>query len=514
MSLITRNKRAVYIAGIIAGAFAPNIIALSLWLYAGASADKTGSLLNGFAIIAAANIVIVSFNAYMAIKKTYNPLHKLTLAAEQIAAGKLDIPVKYKTGDATESLAQAIEGIRETMTNSFEALGEHVKELQKRVAELKFLTKVDEAILAGSQLDNIFDLVTEEICELSNADFSCITLLDNNGYIKIKSVCGFTEKERRTLENGLIGRAVDSNTCPSIALGQSIIISDIAASGLNNGVKEIYGRLGIESMLAVPLISKERAIGSIIVWYKSVKSFTDEEIERFMLFADQTSVAVKSASLVGGMQSLNIEVMRALANAIDARDTYTANHSDRVSRLAVALAQELGLNEDETRNIEYAGLLHDIGKIGIEENILNKPDSLTEEEMEMMKRHAIMSADIIKPIIFLKDVVPIVVYHHERYDGKGYPYGIAGDKIPFGARILAVADSLEAMTSTRPYRPEMPLREGARRLAAGSGTQFDPAVVEAMIKVVERIEFVEHFDDDHLYDAADDGPPSKIGNAI
>jgi len=315
MSPITRNKRAVYITGIIVGAVAPNIIALSLWLYAGASPDKTGSMLNGFAIIAAVNIVIVSFNAYMAIKKTHNPLHKLTLAAEQIAAGKLDIPVKYKTGDATESLAQAIEEIRETMTNSFEALGEYVKELQERVAELKFLTKVDEAILAGNQLDNIFDLITEQICELSNADFSCITLLDNNGYIKTKSVCGFTEKERRTLENGLIGRAVDSNTCPSIALGQSIIISDISTSGLNNGVKEIYGRLGIESMLAAPLISEERAIGSIIVWYKSVKSFTDEEIERFMLFADQTSVAVKSASLVGGMQSLNIEVMRALASS-------------------------------------------------------------------------------------------------------------------------------------------------------------------------------------------------------
>jgi len=488
-------KRKIAIASIIAGAIMPNLITLALWLYAGASPDKAGSLLNGFAVIAVINIALVSFNAFMAIKKTHKPLRDLTLAAEQIAAGKLDIPVKHKTGDATESLAQAVESIRETMSNSFDALREYVTELQERVAELKFLTKVDEAILAGRQLDSIFDLITEEICDIAGADFSCITAIDNYGHIKTKSVYGFDQRERRLLENGLIGRTADSSTCPSISLGQSVIIGDISSSGLSNGIKEIYSRIGVKSMLAAPLISEDKSIGSIITWYKDRKNFTDEEVERFMLFADQTSVAIKSASLVGGMRSLNIEVMRALANAIDARDTYTANHSDRVSRFAVALAQELHLSEDEVQTVEYAGLLHDIGKIGIEESILNKPDSLTEEEMEIMKRHAIMSADIIKPIEFLKDVAPIVLYHHERYDGKGYPYGIAGDKIPFGARILAVADSLEAMTSTRPYRPEMSLREGSRRLSAGSGTQFDPTVVEAMIKVVERIELIENFDD-------------------
>jgi len=274
----------------------------------------------------------------------------------------------------------------------------------------------------------------------------------------------------------------------------------------------MYARFNVKSMIAAPLSVDGEPIGSVVVWYKDRQEFSDMVVNRFLLFADQISVALKSARLVDGIRNLTIEVIRALAKAVDARDSYTANHSNRVSRFAVALAQGLGMNQKEVETIEYAGLLHDIGKIGIDERILNKPGALTEQEMELMKSHASMSADIVKPIEFLKGAAPIVKHHHEWFNGGGYPSGLAGDAIPYGARILAVADAIEAMTSSRPYREEMPLRQGAEQLKSGSGTQFDPEIVEVMLKVVERIELIESFDSENGSD--DDKPQIGFEDAV
>jgi HD-GYP domain-containing protein (c-di-GMP phosphodiesterase class II) len=131
-----------------------------------------------------------------------------------------------------------------------------------------------------------------------------------------------------------------------------------------------------------------------------------------------------------------------------------------------------------------------------------------------MKRHAAMSAEIIRPIEFLKDVVPMVLHHHEWYNGSGYPDGLAGDDIPLGARILCVADSLEAMTSDRPYRKGMSLREGAYRLKDGSGMQFEPRIVDAMLEVVDRIEFIENFDELSEFENFNDNPPAEFKDAV
>ncbi len=487
------KKKTLFIM-IIAGAILPNILALVLWYSVCSAPGQSGKSLQYFLYIAVFNIVYTVFSGIMALLKINYPLRKLTLAAEQIAEGNLNVVCDFHGVKEMDRLIGAFDNIRKNMENSYGAIQEYIDELRGRVEELKLLTDIDSAILGGQKIDSIFNLITKGICELVGADYCCIALLDGDQRIQVRSLHGFGPDESRQLIKGIRGKAPSSNICPAIASGQMLLLGDLTGSDLSDDMREMYARFNVQSMIAAPLSADGEAIGSVVVWYKDRQEFNDMVVNRFLLFADQISVALKSARLVDGIRNLTIEVIRALAKAIDARDSYTANHSTRVSKFAVALAQELGMNQRDVETIEYAGLLHDIGKIGIDERILNKPEALTQQEMEIMKNHASMSADIIKPIEFLEDAVPIVKHHHEWFNGGGYPASLAGDAIPYGARILAVADALEAMTSSRPYREEMSLRHGAERLKSGSGTQFDPAIVEVMLKVVERIELIERLD--------------------
>lgn len=170
----------------------------------------------------------------------------------------------------------------------------------------------------------------------------------------------------------------------------------------------------------------------------------------------------------------------ALSQAIDAKDGFTRGHADRVSRIAGAIAREMGLPEAEIERIELAGMLHDIGKIGVEDRVLMKPSRLDDDESELMRRHPIYGAAILEPSVALRPLVPIVLHHHENYDGSGYPEGLAGDQIPIGSRIMIVADAYEAMTSDRIYRKAIGHERAVDQLNKYKGAQFDPRVVRAL----------------------------------
>jgi putative nucleotidyltransferase with HDIG domain len=176
----------------------------------------------------------------------------------------------------------------------------------------------------------------------------------------------------------------------------------------------------------------------------------------------------------------------ALSQAIDAKDGFTRGHADRVSRIAGAIARELGIAEREIEQIELAGLLHDIGKIGIEDRILMKPTRLDADEQELMRRHPIYGASILEPSAALRPLVPIVLAHHENFDGSGYPQGLRGEEIPIGSRILLVADTYEAMTSDRIYRKAPGHERAMEQLNRYKGTQFDPAIVRALQTCIQR----------------------------
>lgn len=189
--------------------------------------------------------------------------------------------------------------------------------------------------------------------------------------------------------------------------------------------------------------------------------------------------------LLGEVRGGYLTTVRALANAIEASDYYTRGHCDRVRHYALKLGEVLEFSEQEQSDLEFASMLHDVGKIGIPQTIINKPDQLTEEEYAQIKRHPAIGAEIISEIPFLASCQLILRQHHERIDGKGYPSGIFGDDIHYAAKILAIVDAYDAMTSARPYRPEpMTEEEALQELLRGSGTQFDADLIQMFIKII------------------------------
>jgi len=181
-----------------------------------------------------------------------------------------------------------------------------------------------------------------------------------------------------------------------------------------------------------------------------------------------------------------LDVIHALAFAIDEKDPYTHDHSKNVARYAIAIGKEMGLSEGEIDIIERASLLHDLGKIGIPDYILTKPGRLSPQEWEEIKQHPLKGAKIIEPLEFLNGDVKLILQHHEKFDGKGYPNGIKGKSISLGARIMAVADSLDAMSRNRPYRKALTKQKIIIELKKGAGTQFDPKVVDALLKLLQK----------------------------
>jgi two-component system, cell cycle response regulator len=184
-------------------------------------------------------------------------------------------------------------------------------------------------------------------------------------------------------------------------------------------------------------------------------------------------------ALTRQLKYANMATVQALAAAVDARDPYIRGHSQRVSACAVALARALGLAPAEVARMRLAGLLHDVGKIGVPDALLTKTGPLSEEELAVLRQHPVIGERLLAAVPFLREILPAVRHHHERWDGQGYPDRLAGEAVPLDAMIIMLADALDAMTSSRPYRPPLPVSEACRRVREGSGTQFDPRVVAA-----------------------------------
>lgn len=177
-----------------------------------------------------------------------------------------------------------------------------------------------------------------------------------------------------------------------------------------------------------------------------------------------------------------ISSIEALVRALEARDSYTRGHSDRVNKYSMAIGRQLGLSEHDLKILDDASLLHDIGKIGVYDRILLKPNSLDGEERKLMNSHPELSAQILSSVPFLKEHIPLILYHHERQDGSGYPLGLKGDEIPLGARIIQVADSWDAMTSDRPYRRRLSTQAAVNEIRKNAGTQLDKNCVDAFVQ--------------------------------
>jgi putative nucleotidyltransferase with HDIG domain len=237
--------------------------------------------------------------------------------------------------------------------------------------------------------------------------------------------------------------------------------------------------------LAYPLIIQKELIGVIEVLNKKEGAFLKEDLEVVSLIAPQASIALKNAFLYNELEELFKGTIKSLATAVESKDPYTYDHIDRVTELSLKLAQKAGLGRKDLKNVELSAILHDIGKIAIPDEILNKPGKLTDEEYEIIKTHVYHGAKILEPIPGLKEVVPAVLHHHERWDGKGYPYGLKGEKIPVIARIITITDAFDAMSSDRVYRKALPGHEIFKEFNKEKGKQFDPELTRLFLELEE-----------------------------
>ena len=263
----------------------------------------------------------------------------------------------------------------------------------------------------------------------------------------------------------------------------------------------------LKANICIPLYYKKDLIGVLVLGDKlSKQKFTRQEIGFFMTLANDAAMAISNAKLIQNLQErieeikglynrehrVFINTAIALATAIDARDPYTHGHTERVTQYCLSVAEELEdipearayKNFKET--LQIAALLHDVGKIGIPDDILNKKGKLTKKQFEKIKEHPVIGAAILRPIVELGDLVKEIKYHQERWDGKGYPEGLKGTRIPLVARIIAVCDAFDAMTTDRPYRQRKMFEVAIQEIQAGSGTQFDPIVVSAFLLAYEK----------------------------
>lgn len=311
----------------------------------------------------------------------------------------------------------------------------------------------------------LLDEDTREVIPKAQAGFE-------DGYLSSIKV----KYDESPLGRGPTGRAIKSR--------QPVLQHNITTDPQYEPWRDAAIRRGYRSSAAFPVIEEGEVAGVLNV-YNTYDEFPDEDIGFLQSFANLCASYIKNSELLESLQELFLGTVRALSETISAKSQWTKGHLDRVTNIAVDIGKEMGLNEKDLKNLELASLLHDIGKIGTYEEILNKPAKLTTDEFDLIKLHAGRGAEMLSAIRQLKEVVPSIKYHHERYDGKGYPEGLKGEEIPVLSRILCVADAVDSMLADRPYRKGLAMGEIVEELRKGSGSQFDPLVIKAFLETLK-----------------------------
>jgi HD-GYP domain-containing protein (c-di-GMP phosphodiesterase class II) len=337
-------------------------------------------------------------------------------------------------------------------------LQETIVELNSRISKSLDLDNLLNILLELNEFpikeQNFFDknkflnTVVNMICKFAGICSAVIILLDND--TKKPFIAAVEDKRSVELESEAkfelnVATFVLENSKPILVNNNT---SDIDVRLFQAGYNREY-----KSFIAVPLKVKNKSIGVLIAAALPCgKIFDDRDLSFINIVADQTAEILDNQELYHNLHDFYFEIVKTLVRMIEAKDHYTFNHSDRAGQYAKLIAENLNLPSEVVRQIEFAALMHDIGKVGIAGHILNKVSSLAEGEKEVLKMHPIIGYNIIAPLVFLSSVAPLVLYHQEWYNGKGYPEGLSGEEIPLGARIISVIDAYDAMTSDRPYR--------------------------------------------------------------
>ena len=350
------------------------------------------------------------------------------------------------------------------------------------------LKRLDEYAMQSTEISSLEPYcreVLDDACRLMGAARASMMLFDEGRQVlRIVASRGIPEEVVKGTElkpgQGVAGKAFES--------GERVFTAEPGKDPHFHHVAGVDSF--IEPVLTIPLLIKNKPIGVLNLHPEQATFNLSEDDLRFMdVLGAQAAGTIETLKLYEHLERFYVEMVETLARAVDSKDSYTHDHSDRARHRARQVATAMGLPDSDVKQIGYAALLHDVGKIGIADSILLKPAKLTNEEYEEMKKHPAIGYRILEPVKYLQPVAKMVLAHQEWYNGAGYPQGLKGEDIPLGARIVAVIDAWDAMTSDRVYRKALPRERAVAELRKYAGTQFDPGVVEVFLKIVETDPF-------------------------
>ncbi len=415
------------------------------------------------------------------------PLYAAGLFCQETSVGLLLIRFQNSETDPTtrgqneRESRQIRDHLQDLLTAGYE-LFNLSSEIVRNYEELALLYDLSIKLSAQADLERICEIVADEVQSVLPVKNLSILLVDaKTGVLRSKIAVGRDGCRHPPFEldpaQGISGRVAQT--------GQPLIICDV---GQDPGFVPVS--YPITSLLCVPMTLGRKTMGTINVSDKpDGKEFTTYDLKLILAIAAEAAVALENARLFAEVKDLFLSAVKSLVMAIDAKDPYTHLHSLRVSEVAAILSEELGLPALEVEQIKLAGLLHDVGKIGVPEQVLLKPDKLTPHEWEAMKQHPLHSVHILEQVKQFSHLVKWVRHEHEHYDGTGYPDRLKGDAIPLSSRIIAVADAFDAITSDRYYRKGRSEAVAVDVLQKDSGIQFDPEVIRAFVSAYQKGRF-------------------------
>ena len=357
-----------------------------------------------------------------------------------------------------------------------------VENYQRIQRDLATIYQVGNLISGESDLESLYDRILEAILQVVKADRGFLLIADREG--KLETVA---RRERESLPRESAECKVSDTIVEECFRERTSILRANALLDERYSLAESVISQNIHSVLCVPIETPDQVEGVIYVdTVAQSEAFARHDLELLVAISKQAGVAIQRVQLAEQLRQMLRGTARALAAAIEAKDEYTRGHSERVTSYALQIAVAMSLSDADRHTLELAGYLHDVGKIGIPENILRKAGPLSEAEYEIVKQHSRVGGDIVGNIEGAKEIAEIVRHHHERWDGKGYPDGLAKDECSLLSRILAVADAFDAMSSQRPYRDRLAQEKVIRTIREVSGKQFDPNVVEVFLKAVQE----------------------------
>jgi putative nucleotidyltransferase with HDIG domain len=357
----------------------------------------------------------------------------------------------------------------------------YYRTLQRRANGLQHQAEISHDLINSLDMDVVLQSIMDKAVGLLGCESGSLLLVDEaNNELVFKVVVGPASSQlldRRIPSGaGIAGSVVKD--------GKPLIVNDAKSDPRHYEAVDSSTTLLTSSLLCVPLIAKDRVIGAVeVVNKKDGTPFDADDQEALTALALQSALALSNARLYSDLKHAFTDTVRAIANAQEARDPYTAGHTNRVTHIAMELARVLNWTRAQSEILEIGALLHDIGKIGIIDSILRKPAELTMDEYVEMKQHPVVGAQMLKGVTVLRPMLPYILFHQERYDGLGYPFGLAGQEIPLEGRLLAVADTFDAITSDRPYRKALSIDQAIDEIVLNRGTQFDPHVVDALLEL-------------------------------